>query len=149
MDFSHLGLVVVDQPHTVLRPTAFDIHFFFQFPAHALEIWRKVSLEVEGRDMAADSNRTFGMQSGLSLSGTSLVMKKFIPALKNAVGNQLLEGRILFHLRTWPIAGMLRVKKHAEITIDVVAETLKVADLVKDRRGDDKHMFNAHRFFAL
>jgi hypothetical protein len=86
------------------------------------------------------------MQSGLPLCSTALVVKKFIPTSENAVGNQLLEGRILFHLRTRPIAGMFRVEKHTEITIDVFAEALKVANFMKDRRGNHKHMFNTHSF---
>ena len=72
--------------------------------------------------MSTDSDRSFGMQAGLSLVGASAVSKHLTVALKNTIGDQLLERRILFHFRSRPVAGADGIKDDVQITINIAAQ---------------------------
>jgi hypothetical protein len=39
---------------------------------------------------------------------------------------------------------MLRIQDHVEILVDVFTETLKVSNLMKDGRWNNKNVFNGH-----
>ena len=85
------------------------------------------------------------MQPRFSLSCPALVVENLTVAAKHAVWNQLLEGWVLFHFRPRPITGVLRIQNHFQVAVNVAAKTLKVSDLMKDGRRDDKDVFNRHK----
>lgn len=99
--------------------------------------------------MSADSDGPFGVQSCFTLCGAALVVEQLILEAENAVGNELFEGGVLFHLRSGAVAGMSGIEDDIEVSIDVTAEALEVSDFVKDLCGDDQHMLNAHGSFTL
>jgi hypothetical protein len=60
---------------------------------------------------------------------------------EDAVGNQLLERRILFHLGPRPVAHMLGLQQLGQVPRRVGAKSLKVPEPLKDRRRHDQHLF--------
>lgn len=99
--------------------------------------------------MSADTDGTFGVQSSFTLSGAALVLEQLIFEAEDAVGDELFEGGVLFHLWSGSVAGVCGVEDDIEIAIDGGAEALEVSDFVEDFGGDDQHVFDAHGSFAL
>ncbi|GEM_PF-345388 len=142
--FADFGFVVIDESDAVFGPPAFDIDFFFQFAAHAFDVGGLFFGEVGGGHVSADSDGAFGVQSCFTLRGASLVVEQLIFEAEDAVGDELFEGGVQFHLRSGVVAGVSGVEDDVEVAIDVAAEALEVSDFVKDLCGDDQHMLNAH-----
>jgi hypothetical protein len=108
-----------------------------------------MAVQIQRRHMPTHADRSLGVQTSFSLSRPSLIVKHLAIAAKHAIGNQLLEGRILFHFRPRPIAGMLRIEDDFEILIDVIAKALKMPNLMKNRRRNDQHVFDCHGMYQI
>ncbi|HAP07791.1 MAG TPA: hypothetical protein DCR20_08175, partial [Planctomycetaceae bacterium] len=122
VDFADFGFVVIDQSDAVFGPAAFDIDFLFEFSAHAFEVGGLCFGEVCSGHVSANADGAFGVQSGFSLSGSALIVEHLIFEAEDAVGNQLFERWILFHLWSWSIAGVSRIEDDIEVAIDLAGE---------------------------
>jgi hypothetical protein len=80
------------------------------------------------------------MQPALSLHLPTLVVKNacFVP--KDAIGNELLEARVIFDLVARAIAGVGRVQQSPQVGLGAVVKPLKIPNLAKQHGGDDEHM---------
>lgn len=87
--------------------------------------------------------------SRASPCGASLVVEQLIFEAEDAVGDELFEGGVLFHLRSGAVAGVRGIQDDVEVAINVAAEALEVSNFVEDLSGDDQHVFNAHDSGAL
>jgi len=102
-------------------------------------------MKVSGRNMTADAYGPFRVKPRFTLSCASLVVKYEVLAAKDAIGNQLLEGGILFHFGPRAVTGVLRIKDDRQVAVNVAAETLKMPNLVKHRSWNDKDVLDGHR----
>jgi hypothetical protein len=97
--------------------------------------------------VAANADTALGMQSLLPLTFAARIFKQMHLAAgrrvpEDHVGNQLLETRILFHLRSRSIADVLAGKEGFQVSIDVGAEPLKVPELMKSIGRHDEYLFH-------
>lgn len=54
--FPDVGFVIVDESDAFFGPAAFDIDFFFEFPAHAFDVGRLFFGQVSGGHVSADTD---------------------------------------------------------------------------------------------
>jgi hypothetical protein len=89
------------------------------------------------------------VQSSFALCSSALVVEQLVFEAEDAVGDELFEGGVLFHLGSGSVAGVSGIEDDIEIAIDGCTEALEVSDLVEDFGGDDEYVFDAHGSFAL
>ena len=104
--------------------------------------------------MSADADAHFRVQPCFTLPLATCVLEdvsssRGIDKLKNYVRDQLLERRILLHHVTRLIADLVRQQERIQVLVGIGAETLKMADAVKQRSGDDKNVFGLDQRHAI
>ena len=97
-----------------------------------------------GHKVIVSADAPFGVQSPFTLPFASCVVEyELAPGsvlmAKDAIGNQLLERRILLHVGSGKIADVFRTHQIVEIAIDIAAKPLKVAQLTKHFRRNHQH----------
>ncbi len=97
--------------------------------------------------MTADADTALRVQTPLPLPFATRVLKNLIATVgvevsEDHIRNQLLERRILFHLRPGAIADVSGIEQMRQVPIGVGRKTLKVSERVKDRGRDNQYMFD-------
>jgi hypothetical protein len=69
-------------------------------------------------------------------------VEQLISESKQAVGNQLLETRVILHLSARTETGVRRVEQRLKVRLNLCAKTLKVPHLAKKQSRNDQNVLN-------
>ena len=145
---THIRLVVVDQADTTRGVGRVDRNLFLQFAAHAflVGIAAAIGPDIDGRNVPADADAPLAMQPLFALAAAASVLKHRIAALgavpEDHVRDQLLEARVVLHLRPQAERDVRRAEQLAQVAVHLRREALKVAQAMKKLGGHDENVFD-------
>jgi hypothetical protein len=152
VDLADLGGIVIDQAgrprveFALDRKLLADLAFYGVLKRLKSKLIQSKKRFILVIDMAADADGAFGDEALLAGLLAAHIMQDAFPVGDDDVRDDLLERRICFRLCAGHEGVVLFFKNNRQIAAHLRAESLKDSELLKQRTGENQHIFicNSH-----